>query len=269
MVSQLALIDSGELMKKIFLILPFFLYGCLYSAPKVPTTIYPPVPNNLLVQKSQPNDRQLGCSEAKEEFQYYELYKEYISRVFDQKGPYLMNPQTYGVTNSIFSSYGKSTTGFSSTSIYGGGSVMVYDDLSYRAMQINRSIDARSSEVRHIVSVNGSCGSDLLRSTQSEVNHTFALLNSAKRDLERNRKIRESNAQQMRELEAQPNMRGMAKIMEAEAAKQEEREETRIRELEATYSHLLARHRSMHEKAEQDALKAFRYFLDNAKVEMR
>ena len=136
-------------------------------------------------------------------------------------------------------------------------------------MQINRSIEARSSEVRHIVSVNGSCGSDFLRSTQSEVNHTFALLNSAKRDLERNRKIREGNSQQMRELEAQPNMRGMAKIMEAEAAKQEESEENKIRELQAIYNHLLAKHRSMHEKAEQDALKAFRYFLDNAKVEMR
>jgi hypothetical protein len=146
------------------------LAGCS-SQPSVPSKpLMPQTPPQFLAQTREPTDRSLNCKQMIQKIRYTIVMNESLDRIFDAKGPVLMQESSYTSINGMAVRSGNLTNVYSSSKSYGGGSVYVYSELSYRAKQIKEAQQNRRKELQYLVKASG-CNLDLRSSGSGDYSH--------------------------------------------------------------------------------------------------
>lgn len=160
-------------------VLVSLLVGCVSRSRTPPMPVMPATPNEFLTPLKEPSDRSLNCSALQQKVRYTRVMIETVDRVFNSKAPMLMQESTYSSTNGVMTSSGGFSNAHSTTRTFGGGSVYVYSDLSYRAKKINDAQQARQNELKYLIKFNG-CISELTNSGSEDYSH---YIKEAERDL--------------------------------------------------------------------------------------
>lgn len=214
----------------------------------------------------QPNDLNISCATITSEYRYTEAYIAAINHFFETQGPMAMTSTAYTTTNGLATRYGNTTIGSSTSTTYGGGTVMVYPALSIRAMNITSSVEMRQRELRRLAQRRGDCPSNNLRASDKVLEDQKRMLDSERRHFNNTKEIRAQN-------ERLALASGLA-ATDHEALKSENQEfirkgQAKINAMETEYQTFLKAHQALYERAEQEAQSKHKWFIENTKTVMK
>jgi len=254
-------------MKKtaIFIAAAFLVAGCASNKP-TPTVQTPATPPEFLMATQQPHDLSISCAKITSEYHYTEAYIAAINHFFRTQGPTAMTSTAYTTTNGVATRYGNTTMGSSTSTTYGGGTVMVYPTLSIRAMNITSSVEARQRELRRLAQRRGDCPSNNLRASDKVLENQKRMLDSEQRTFNSNKEIMAQNDQL--------GVAGGMSAKDREELKFENKEfiskgQAKINAMEAEYQTSLKAHQALYERAEQEAQSKHKWFVENTKTVMQ
>lgn len=202
----------------------------------------------------------MTCQQIGQQHRYLGIYAEAIRRAFDPKGPVAMNSTAYTTTYGSAARVGNSVYGNSTSSTYGGGSVMVYDTLTLRSMDITSSIEKRQTELRHLYQRQGSCSSDELRPSSQNLSEQKRLLEGKQRHYDSQKTVIDGNIRQ-----AQAEKETTAEIQRRKRSYDQFLNEIQqeIDQTKTKYENSLKEHQSNHQKAETEAMAKRKWFEEN------
>lgn len=240
----------------------FLMLGCSTIAP-TPTAKTPPTPPEFMLATQQPGDQSLSCEAISSQFRYIQIYAEAIERFFDTKGPMAMTSTAYTTTSGVATRYGNTAFGSATSATYGGGTVMVYDTLTLRAMDLTRSVEKRQSELRRLAQRRGDCDSNDLQASHQMMENAKRTLDSAKKDLNFHINLYDSYVKK-----AVSENRSQKDLEYQKKSYQESLQMKRVTldKSETRYQALLREHSAMYDRAELEAKNQRKWFDDNTKL---
>jgi len=246
-------------MKKtvIFIAAVSLVAGCAIYNPKTPVT-----PPKFLMATQQPHDIAISCAAITSEYRYAVAYSAAVNHFFNTQGPTAMTSTAYTTTNGLATRYGNTTIGSSTSTTFGGGTVMVYSDLSIRAMDITRSVEARQRELRRLAQRRGDCPSNNLQASNKVLEDQKRRLDGEQRSFNSNKEILAKN-EQLRIAEGWSE-KDREKIKSADKEFIRKGQE-KINVMEVEYQTSLKAHQTIYERAEQDAQSKYRWFVENTR----
>ncbi len=227
----------------------------------------PPTPSEFLAQAKESSDRSLSCAQLMQKVRRTFVMREAVDRVFGTSGPVLMRESGYSSTNGIGVKSGGLTTGFSTTSTFGGGNVYVYSDLSYRAKQINDAQMERRNELAYLMKVNA-C-SEMRFNGSEDYSHVIraaegSLRTKLKQHQDWTQSVDESKEQFSRV--SSPEMKALIleDLKNRMRISEEMKEEANRAQIK--YDDLVAENKETYSRAEDAAVRMRRWFEENTKL---
>lgn len=239
--------------------------GCATHKP-TPTVHVPETPSEFFVSQQKPGDQNLSCDALSAEFRYGQAYGEAINRSFNVKAPTRMTSPTYTSTSGMATRHGNTTFGNVTSTTYGGGSVLVYDTLTGRAMEITDSVSKRLGELRRLAQRRGDCSTSIFQTSQRGLEELKRKIEDTQRSYERNKEIY-SSYEKKADTE---NWSLKDRQYQKNSFQQSLREEQmKIEGYKTTFQALLKDHQSLYERSEVEAQSRRKWFDDNTKTVMK
>jgi hypothetical protein len=238
------------------------LTGC-YTYDIKPYPVTPSTPIGFLVESNQQDDRSLSCHKISNQYKFNKINEKVLERIFESKAPSLAISPTYTTTYGTATRVGNVIAGNTSSTVYGGGSVMIYDSLTLRARDIVSSIERRSKVLRSLAERRGDCSADDLKDSLSLLDELKRSIASKEKSLENRLVILVSN-EKLREAYNPPPQVSLEIKAEEDVFTAKERKE--IKQVKAQYELLLQEHQVMYKQAEIEAESKRRWFENNTKM---
>ncbi len=238
------------------------LNGC-YTYNVKPYPVTPSTPIGFLIESNQQGDKSLSCQKISNQFRFNKIYEKVLERIFDPKAPSIVTSPTYTTTYGTATRVGNVITGNTSSTVYGGGTVMIYDSLTLRARDIVSSTERRTNVLRSLAERRGDCSADDLKDSLSLLGELKRSIASKEKSLEDRLTILASN-EKLRESYNLPPKVSLEIKTEEDAFTAKERKE--IKQLKGQYELLLQEHQVMYKQAEIEAESKRRWFEENTKM---